>query len=525
MTRKMTIRIILGILFFCYLSTFSFAQGDNSPDPTVNLGLLDGATVTGSVLPSDSGRGLPTDILYDPAIQGFRNKTNWQEYGVAYNKNIGPVSKDDPFYWEVEWPTAKNINYITCGGVYGNQLQPNTSWAVQIWENGAWATLAKAQDGWHADSLMGGPSTGGWLNDGILKWRGLEPVVTTKLRIIAYSDSDMVSIHFRARGGDGINIKDADEPTKAVMIQYLDFSSETADNQMDNMVNLGLLNEAVVSSNLTQADTATMPFLRGQPADILFDPVTNNFYNTNTSWAEFGYPFNYDAGYPTIDEGFYWQTEWPVPKKVNYFTWGGIYGNQPQPNTLWAVQYWANNDWVTVLEGVGGTLEEGVPGVDVDANSVWQTDTPIETNKFRLAVYSDGINNLFSYSLRGRGGSTQNWDETDSSFKAILVQYKDLTTAINSGESNAPVKFSLNQNYPNPFNPQTNIEFSIPEQGHVRLSVYNLLGQKVAVLVDEIRSAGSYKAQFDATNLSSGIYFYRLETNQQMLTKKMILLR
>ena len=526
MTRKITISLFLGILILCFISSLSFAQGDNSQDPTVNLGLLAGATVTGSV-PADSGRGLPTDILYDPAIPGFRHQTDWQEYGVSYAKNIGPVTKDDPFYWMVEWPTAKNINYITCGGVYGNQLQPNTFWAVQIWENDQWTTLAKAQNGWHADSLQG---QAGWLNAGILKWRGLEPVVTTKLRIIAYSmpDSDLVSIHFRGRGADGLIVQDSNEPTKAVLIQYLDFSSEAADNEMDNMVNLGLLDEAVVSSNMKKGelDGAPIDFQRGEPSDILFDPVKGNFYNTQTSWAEFGYPYNYTVGYPTIDEGFYWMTEWPVAKKVNYFTWGGIYGNQPQPNTPWAVQYWDGAAWVTVLDGVGGSLAEGVPGVDTDAESVWQTDTPIETKKFRLAVYSDGIDPLWSYSVRGRGGSTTNWDETDSTFKAILLQYKYLATGVETNNgSTQPVKFSLDQNYPNPFNPQTNIGYSIEKQGYVNLSVYNLLGQKVAVLVDGIKSAGYYNVQFDASNLSSGLYFYRLESNQLMVTKKMMLLR
>lgn len=99
--------LIFSVFSLLLIFSISFGQtGDNSPDPMVNLGLLDDAIVTGSV-PADSGRGLPTDILYDPQINGFRNPTDWQEYGVNYMQNLGPVTKDDPFYWQVEWPTEK----------------------------------------------------------------------------------------------------------------------------------------------------------------------------------------------------------------------------------------------------------------------------------------------------------------------------------------------------------------------------------------------------------------------------------
>ena len=88
-----------------------------------------------------------------------------------------------------------------------------------------------------------------------------------------------------------------------------------------------------------------------------------------------------------------------------------------------------------------------------------------------------------------------------------------------------PNEFALHQNYPNPFNPETNIKFVLQKDSNVRLSVYNVAGQEVAVLVDEKKSPGIHQVKFDATSLTSGVYFYKLKTNQGVLTKKMLLLQ
>ena len=85
-----------------------------------------------------------------------------------------------------------------------------------------------------------------------------------------------------------------------------------------------------------------------------------------------------------------------------------------------------------------------------------------------------------------------------------------------------PTEFKLG-NYPNPFNPTTNIRFSLPQSVQVKLSVYNILGQEVAVLTNGSFQAGTHEVQFDATHLSSGIYLYTLQTENSILTQKMIL--
>jgi hypothetical protein len=85
--------------------------------------------------------------------------------------------------------------------------------------------------------------------------------------------------------------------------------------------------------------------------------------------------------------------------------------------------------------------------------------------------------------------------------------------------------YQLQQNYPNPFNPSTTIEFTIPKTGFVTLTIYDILGEKVATLVSENLTAGSYKYQWDARGLAGGVYFYRIESTDFAKSRKMLLIR
>ncbi len=89
----------------------------------------------------------------------------------------------------------------------------------------------------------------------------------------------------------------------------------------------------------------------------------------------------------------------------------------------------------------------------------------------------------------------------------------------------SPESFALGQNYPNPFNPNTKIEFSVPKESAIKLSVFNLLGEEVVKLVDEVKPAGNYSVNFNASNLPSGIYLYRLQADNFTQTKKLSLLK
>ncbi len=88
-----------------------------------------------------------------------------------------------------------------------------------------------------------------------------------------------------------------------------------------------------------------------------------------------------------------------------------------------------------------------------------------------------------------------------------------------------PLVFELAQNYPNPFNPTTKIEYSIPLQAQVELRIYNVVGQEVAILVNEIQKPGVHDVKFEASKLASGVYFYRLVAGTFTSVKKMVLLK
>jgi hypothetical protein len=90
---------------------------------------------------------------------------------------------------------------------------------------------------------------------------------------------------------------------------------------------------------------------------------------------------------------------------------------------------------------------------------------------------------------------------------------------------NAPVAYALSQNYPNPFNPSTLIQYQLPEKGFVTLKVYDAIGVEVETLVSEVKDAGIYEISFDASSLTTGVYFYTLSSGNFVKSNKMILLK
>jgi hypothetical protein len=88
-----------------------------------------------------------------------------------------------------------------------------------------------------------------------------------------------------------------------------------------------------------------------------------------------------------------------------------------------------------------------------------------------------------------------------------------------------PNKYELVQNYPNPFNPSTTIKFSIPESGNVKVTVYDAIGRVVVTLTNNVYQTGSYKIEWNASSYASGIYFYRLESRNFNMVKKMVLVK
>lgn len=124
------------------------------------------------------------------------------------------------------------------------------------------------------------------------------------------------------------------------------------------------------------------------------------------------------------------------------------------------------------------------------------------------------------FALSGNVASFQ----SATTYSAVAFIGASSVTAVT--KSNAvPSRFALQQNYPNPFNPATTIEFALPEASVVRLDVYNILGQKVAGLIDGVMQVGVHSIRFDASSMPSGVYFYKLQTGTFVQTRKMTILK
>lgn len=170
-------------------------------------------------------------------------------------------------------------------------------------------------------------------------------------------------------------------------------------------------------------------------------------------------------------------------------------------NSFWALSVDQGNNWINQrlsdssfqYISIGSEVRNGeYIGIDAYSNKV-------------LAVWTDD-----------RAGTPN--QEIYSSEMSTLV-------SIANNNGNTPAKFSLFQNYPNPFNPSTNLRYTIPKTTHVSLKVFNILGSQVAEIVEGISAAGDYSVSFDASELSSGVYFYTLIAGDFRETKRMMVLK
>ncbi len=123
------------------------------------------------------------------------------------------------------------------------------------------------------------------------------------------------------------------------------------------------------------------------------------------------------------------------------------------------------------------------------------------------------------------GDAAAVWIGQDGANKRLYMDRLSAVTGISNNGNSIPENYSLGQNYPNPFNPVTKINFSIPVNGLVTLKVFDVLGREVASLVDKQMNAGSFTVNFDASRLSSGVYFYRLTSGEFTDIKKLMLVK
>ena len=205
----------------------------------------------------------------------------------------------------------------------------------------------------------------------------------------------------------------------------------------------------------------------------------------------------------------------------------------------------------TKVNDDAGSMHQKLPSISMDGAGniviVWQDDRYGQTNHdiFGQRYFSNGNPDGANYRIVADGPNNGeispvvcsdnssiifSWQDNrrlndwDIYAKIVNWNWNGVTTAIDGTNIN-PKDFSLSQNYPNPFNPNTKIKFTISEFEFVNLIVYDVLGNQIATLVNEEKPSGSYEFELDATDLTSGIYFYQLKAGTFIETKKMILLR
>jgi uncharacterized membrane protein len=175
-----------------------------------------------------------------------------------------------------------------------------------------------------------------------------------------------------------------------------------------------------------------------------------------------------------------------------------------------------------------------VSGQSVQLN--WTTVTEKNNSGFEVQRRADKKDWEIIGFVAGKGTTTElsNYNFTDKINSPGILTYRLKQIDFNgtfefsdeiSAEVSLPLEFNLAQNYPNPFNPSTRISFTIPKEGNIKLSVFNILGEKVKELINEFKIAGTYNIDFNASELTSGIYVYRLEASDFVQTKKMTLIK
>jgi len=187
---------------------------------------------------------------------------------------------------------------------------------------------------------------------------------------------------------------------------------------------------------------------------------------------------------------------------------------------------------VRVSTDTGASWSDYIPNSPRDVSVFAMSDTELfaatwETGVFAAANWgtkwinvSAGLSDLTIYSICVSDGYLFAVDDSGRVWRRPL---SEMIVGVTQHKNTLPLTFSLSQNYPNPFNPSTTISYQLPVSKHVTLKVYDILGREVATLVDGFKSAGSYEVRFNASELSSGVYFMRLTAGTFSSTRKIML--
>lgn len=307
-----------------------------------------------------------------------------------------------------------------------------------------------------------------------------------------------------------------------VTLHYSDDNGETWNN---TNVSVSQVSEIrVINQNLMFAYSNFQKFFKSTDRGETWTEVTDFPFQYTRSIYKANSGRIYISGYYSDDDGQTWN-------QTGYDRDGsGIYTYAENQDGLWAG---AGKLWLS--KNHGETWEEKDPyltaSLIVNGSNIFQGKSGFAYSTDggeSFTDYNEGITKIDRVLSMLFDGEFIIIGLDGPGIYKIAASELGITTSVEKTEELAN-NYELSQNYPNPFNPSTTIKFSIPESGFVSLKVYDLLGKEVASVVNEELNAGSYTVSFDASQstqgLSSGIYFYRLEANSFIQTKKLTLIK
>ncbi|MCP4583173.1 MAG: T9SS type A sorting domain-containing protein [candidate division Zixibacteria bacterium] len=243
-----------------------------------------------------------------------------------------------------------------------------------------------------------------------------------------------------------------------------------------------------------------------------------------------------EMGAPSIMLPVYVVTDDPVAEIILPLQWESF---DNQINLAGAYYFNTLLEWDetsdTVNLAFSQMLVRGINDTGGDPNPVLDTDYQRELAMFiRIVIHDEAGEQfvpIYNYIDETWGHVQFVLDNGETSFDPIVVAGGVLYQAVGIDEyDNLPAEISLNQNYPNPFNPDTEISFAIPKSGQVSLEIYDILGRRITTLLSDNLEAGYYSARWNGTDesgntVSTGMYFYTLNTGDTRISKKMLLLK
>lgn len=361
-----------------------------------------------------------------------------------------------------------------------------------------------------------------------------------------------------SKSGQGVKFK--------WMFAYPNFSSssnikriiESGNNGYDTILNV---RKSILDSIAASLGAGTSDSITGQwrvYAYSLNDSLASS--QTNTLTIRRLLISSVIIGTGTADESY------PLNRLYNYYRWQAIYlGSEINTNgDIRKIKFYQNNTvggvvsenlkvfmkqttdqllptgtWDTV--GMTMVFNGSITSLSEPGWAEIQLSTPFSFNSSQNLMISIGrdfqqyvntypgyayTSTSTNYRSRRAQSDTQYPTSLTQSYNRANIQIEiSLLTGIETNTVSIPAVYSLSQNYPNPFNPETKIKYSLPKQTFVKLKVYDMLGKEVVTLVNGERPAGSFEAVFSGANLSSGVYFYKMETPEFTDIKRMVLVK